>query len=198
MHGDYTVSPGDIVAPGTRIGTEASHGNSSEAHTHVEVQKNGIYVDPRKFDNTAFVTSTGTKDTQHTGKHGDYGSVLSSYNGVQLRMSYYDPGLGGINCDNDCTTMASGEKVAAWTLGQNGIYAAACPQEIPMGTKIRVNEITFKCLDRGSYINCYDIGDYDPAMRSNATLQYCWIDTLGSFGYSYGDLVPANSWGFIK
>jgi hypothetical protein len=204
QHGIYTVSPGDIVAPGVKIGTEASVGNSTGPHTHLSLKKNGVTVNVRDYDGTAIVQSTGTKSLgntsktiQHTGRSGRYGSVLSTYEGVSIRMSHYDPSLGGINCDHDCSTMASGEKVASWVLGQNGKYAAACPQEIPFGTKIRVNGTTFICKDRGGWINAYDIGDYDPAMKRNADTRYFWIDTLGTFGYSYGQLVPAENWGFV-
>lgn len=197
QHGIYTVKPGNIVAPGVQIGTEASIGNSTGAHTHVAIKKNNVAIAANEYDNTAFVAKTGTKSISHTGKSGNYGSVLQSYENVQLSMSHYDPSLGGINCDSDCTTMASGEKVSSWVLGQDGKYAAACPQEWPSGTEIRVDDITFVCKDTGGYINCYNIGDYDPAYKANSTVQHCWIDALGSFGYTYGQLVPSENWGFI-
>lgn len=203
MHGIYTVSPGDIVAPGVRIGSEASIGCSTSPHTDVLVKKNGRTINVAQFNGTAIVQNTGTKSLegtktiQHTGRSGRYGSVLSSYENVGIRMSHYDPSLGGINCDHDCSTMASGEKVANWVLGQNGMFAAACPQEIPFGTKIRVNGTTFICKDRGGWINAYDIGDYDPARKRNAESRYFWIDTLGTFGYSYGQLIAPENWGFV-
>lgn len=198
QHGIYTVTPGTIVAPGVEIGKEANVGNSTGPHTHVSVKKNNTAIAANKYDNTAIIVKTGNKDIQHTSRHGNYGSVLSNYNNVGIRMSHYDPSLGGINCDSDCSTMASGDKVKDWVLGQNGKFAAACPQEWPMRTNIRINKITFVCSDRGSYINCYAPGDYDPALKTTATSSYCWIDALGSFGYDYGELVVPSEWGFIK
>lgn len=196
QHGRYTAEPGSILAPGVQFGTEASIGNSTGPHSHIAIKKNGQTISAVDYDNTALVVETTTKEIVHTGKQGNYGSVLNTYANVSLRMSHYDPSLGGVNCDNDCSTMASGDKVSEWALGKDGMFAAACPQEWPFGTKLRVNGTTFVCRDTGGYINCYNTGDYDPAMKNTAQSNYCWIDTLGSFGYGYGDLV--SDWKFIK
>jgi hypothetical protein len=204
MHGDYSVVPGDIIAPGVQIGTESSIGCSSEPHSHIQVLKNGQVVDPRDHNNTAFLVSTGTKTVSHTGKSGNHGSVLSNYDNVSIAVSHYTPIINGlpvndgVQCDSDCETMASGQKTRDWLLGIDGVYAAACPQEWPFGTRLRINNITFECQDRGGWINCYDIGDYDPAKKEVSTVRHCWIDALSeSFGYTYGELVPPNEWGFI-
>ena len=106
-----------------------------------------------------------------------YTAVPSDY---PLRLSYYDPSLGGINCDHDCTTMASGDKVAAWVNGRNGVYAAACPREWNWrhGARFSVSGLQFECRDTGGWINCYTPGEYDPAMKSVAAQDYCWVDLM--------------------
>ena len=70
---------------------------------------------------------------------------------------------GGINCDSDCSTMASGQKVAAWVNGRDGTYAAACPR-VGVGTRFRLYGRTYECQDRGGWIKARHPGDYDPAM----------------------------------
>ena len=69
-----------------------------------------------------------------------------------MRVSHYDPAAGGINCDSDCSTMASGEKVAAWVNGRDGTYAAARPAEWAFGTRFRLYSRTYECQDRGGWI----------------------------------------------
>lgn len=111
-----------------------------------------------------------------------------------LRLSHYDPALGGTNCDHDCSTMASGDKVADWVGGRNGVYAAACPREWGWhhGKHFYVSGVLFECRDTGGWINCYEPGEYDPAMKTNATLQYCWVDLMTSPLAPYGTLT--NDW----
>jgi len=190
LHGRYTlVTPGDIVIGGvTPIGYNDTIGNSSGCHAHISWHPNPNW-------NPKIYNQTGT--VQHTGRHGNYGSVLSSYDGVKLRVSSYRPSEGGINCDSDCSTMASGDKVASWALGKNGVYAAACPQEWPMRTHFQLEGITYECADRGGYINCYAPGDFDPTLGGHtATDSYCWVDVLGDSGFTYGD--KTDNWRFIK
>lgn len=191
LHGDYSkVKPGDTVVGGiTPIGKNASIGNSTGCHSHIVWHPNqGYYL------------VEGSKSITHTGKQGQYGSVLSDYNGVKLVASNYKPWEGDINCDHDCTTMASGDKVADWVLGQNGIRAAACPQEWAFGTRFWIEGQTYECRDRGGYINCYKKGDYDPAYSSMKDIvyyadeKYCWVDLLGDSGISYGTRI--STWSF--
>ncbi len=59
----------------------------------------------------------------------------SPQSSLPLRISHYDPKLGGINCDSDCSTMASGDNTWSWAGGKNGVYAAACPREWAFGTR---------------------------------------------------------------
>lgn len=200
LHGNYgfenengvfeKIPVGTTVVGGvTPIGTNASNGNSTGCHAHINWKPSDKYIiEGQPLKRT---------DVQHTGQSGNYGSVLTSYDGVKLSMSHYVPTQGGTNCDSDCTTMASGDKVVNWTFGRNGIYAAACPQEWAFGTRFTVAGEVYECRDRGGYINCYDYGDYDPALKENADGQYCWVDLLGdSRGFSYGQRTP--DWDFVK
>lgn len=216
MHGRYSVTPGQRVRQCEPIGAEASIGNSSEPHTHFSVRKDGRLVDPLDLNVEALCRAAplaqqaqpaagarllavaAGRDIVHQGKlaGGNHGSVLGSYYDVGLRMSHYDPAAGGINCDADCSTMASGDKVADWVGGRGGVYAAACPQEWGHGTKFTAGGEVFECRDRGGWINCYAPGDYDPALKRAAESNYCWVDTLGSFGWSYGQMV--TDWNFVK
>lgn len=107
-----------------------------------------------------------------------------------LRISWYDPALGGTNCDSDCSMMASGDKVASWIGGRDGIHAAACPRELGWrhGEQFVINDTVFECRDTGGWINCYDPGEYDPALKQTADRRYCWVDLLGDWGIPYGTL----------
>ncbi len=87
---------------------------------------------------------------------------------VTLYLSYYDPGRGGINCNDDCTTTASGRKVleikddeknkvGQWWDPEEGTAWVACPSQFPFGTTFDVlvpggDEIQFTCIDRGGAI----------------------------------------------
>lgn len=119
-----------------------------------------------------------------------------------LVISNYKPEQGGPNCDNDCSTMASGDKVASWRLGKNGVLAAACPAQWPFGTQFNVEGQIYECRDRGGWINCLGEGQYDPAYSNfynrdyYADTDYCWVDLLGDSGMSYGS--RTTNWGFIK
>ncbi|MCP4424703.1 MAG: M23 family metallopeptidase [Chloroflexi bacterium] len=110
----------------------------------------------------------------------------------RLRLSHYNPSLSGVNCDSDCTTMASGDKVAAWVGGQSGVFAAACPRKWGWshGTRFTVMGAEFECRDTGGWISCYEPGERDKAIanaheRGNLMDQpaiaeepYCWVDTM--------------------
>jgi hypothetical protein len=67
-------------------------------------------------------------------------------------LSWYDPALGGINCDAECAYMGHDTPVAQW-YGR----AAACPPEIPRGAVIRITgshnaDGYWRCLDGGGAV----------------------------------------------
>ena len=63
-------------------------------------------------------------------------------------MSVYDPSLGGINCDGDCTTVATG-LLMDWMYEEAG----ACPAEL-LGATINFPALdhTLQCVDNGEEI----------------------------------------------
>jgi hypothetical protein len=79
---------------------------------------------------------------------------------VQVRVSYYNPALGGINCGawddalGACTSrMASGQRWQDWIEpkpGQPG--ALACPREYPLWSTWTIEGRIYLCLDRGGRI----------------------------------------------
>lgn len=129
-----------------------------------------------------------------------------------LRLSYYNPALGGTNCDSDCSTMASGDKTASWvggrpSVGSGTVYAAACPREWGWhhGTRFTVAGLNFECRDTGGWINCYSPGETDKAIANAhrqgylldqpavAQRNYCWVDLMTPMSVaSYGAL--ASDW----
>jgi len=123
-----------------------------------------------------------------------------------LRLSHYDPVLGGTNCDSDCSIMASGDRVAGWVGGRNGVYAAACPREWGwrIGTRFNVGGNEYECRDTGGWINCYAPGEIDRAIANahnrghlldqpaTAQQRYCWVDLMTDPLAPYGALT--NNW----
>jgi len=71
--------------------------------------------------------------------------VITDYPAV---LSIYDPDDGGINCDGDCTTVATGPLTP-------GMYftSGACPMEL-LGATITFHDIdeTMECVDTGGAI----------------------------------------------
>lgn len=97
---------------------------------------------------------------------------------IQIRVSHYDPKLGGVNCSHfvngQCLShMATGLR---WQDYMN--YAIACPPEWPFHTKLIVAGKTWECLDRGGKIQIVNgIG---------------WVDFLQEKAdYKYGEIVDA-------
>lgn len=96
---------------------------------------------------------------------------------VQVRVSWYYPPLGGINCDTingvqDCLHLANGDEYIYW-VGRG----MACPAEWPFGTQIEIMGQVWECVDRGGAIVAED-GIY-------------WVDLL----YPY---MPLNVyWGAV-
>lgn len=174
LHGDYVVEVGDQVQAGQIIGTENTHGYSDGCHSHVILRANGRLVNWL-----------------------DYQPQFASMD-YPLRISWYDPSLGGTNCDHDCTTMASGDKVASWLGGRGGVFAAACPRSDGWhhGKRFILDGTVYECRDTGGWINCYQPGMYDPALRRQADIAYCWVDLLNGSQYQYGSL--AYDWSLIR
>ena len=100
---------------------------------------------------------------------------------THLKISIYDPNLGGVNCAEPCGMMASGELVADWW-GR----AAACPMDVPFWTVIHIDGVgDFTCLDRGGAI-----------VRGDG---FMWVDLLlhqSDFGKvpAFGTLLPPEMW----
>ncbi len=209
FHGIYTPLVGTTVIGGvTPIGYESSQGNSKVCHSHIVVRPNASYMANASPTLSRKDIVQTNRSFVHSGKPngGNWGSVLSTYNNVDLRISHYVPADGGINCDSDCSTMASGEKVAAW-LGRTNPAAASCPQEWGHNTQFVLEGALFSCQDRGGWINCYKPGDVDPALSTrddfgnvifpyHAESAYCWVDLLQESPYRYGTLV--SNWDFVR
>jgi hypothetical protein len=78
----------------------------------------------------------------------------------------YDPGLGGINCDDDCTTVATGQLL-------DSMYktSGACPVEL-LGATVTFHDIgvEMKCVDTG--------GDIKPAWSERDEQCVVYFDML--------------------
>lgn len=132
LHGSYIVNVGDEVTAGrTLIGYEASEGNSTSCHTHLSLRNEGRLVDPIYLDGRHRLTT------------------LRYVEALPARITNYDPARGGINCDSDCSTTASGVP-AGYNRG-----IVACPAAFPIGTRVEIDGEVYTCLDRGGAI---DIG----------------------------------------
>lgn len=136
LHGNYTVGPGEQVEAGQIVGTEASNGWSTGCHSHV------ILKDASGQMLNFLDWQGGSKGNK------------------PLKISWYDPLLGGVNCDHDCTTMATGVKVTEDRYGRT----AACIREWTGRTVIIPGLGAFECLDRGGAIVEHD--------------GFIWIDLL--------------------
>lgn len=80
------------------------------------------------------------------------GKNKSKNDTILVKISHYDPSLGGVNClnfkDGECLSkMASG---LDWKDYYN--VAIACPPELELGTKIIIEGNEWTCLDRGEAI----------------------------------------------
>jgi hypothetical protein len=113
--------------------------------------------------------------------------TLASFPGSQkpLKISWYDPDLGGINCMDPCDQMATGTKVEEWRYGRT----AAC---VPEWTRARAVIVIpglgrFDCLDTGGAIK--EHGDF------------IWIDLLahrppvpfGTLAHQYSVVVDGRN-----
>lgn len=73
---------------------------------------------------------------------------------VMAALTWYNPMLGGVNCDNSCEWMAAGHPVAEWF-----DRALACPEDYPIGTIFSIEgsrwglaDGEWVCLDRGGRV----------------------------------------------
>lgn len=66
---------------------------------------------------------------------------------LPILLTWYNPQLGGINCDSDCSTMADG---LGWGVGDYGRVAACLPDWL--GGYVTVGGYRLKCRDTGGAI----------------------------------------------
>lgn len=136
LHGDYRVQYSDTIIQGDLLGYESSIGWSTGCHSHVIL----------KDQNGRTLNFLDWQSSQRQTK--------------PLKISWYDPILGGINCDSDCSTMATGAKVTEERYGNT----AACIREWTGRTVVIEGLGEFECLDRGGAIVEHE--------------GYIWIDLL--------------------
>lgn len=164
LHGDWIVDQGMNVRRGQIVGHESNKGYTMNSmgqlcnnrpgcgyHTHIDVKRDGRSVDPRNLG------VSGPIDRQV-----DMVATLQQPSAKPLRISWYDPRRGGVNCDSDCTTMSTGTKVTPERYGRT----AACikPWTDARKTVVIPGLGEFQCLDRGGAIK--EHGDF------------IWIDLL--------------------
>jgi len=96
-----------------------------------------------------------------------------------VKISHYNPALGGVNCANfvngTCISkMSSGKR---W---QDFLdVAIACPVELPFGTRIRIGDEVWECMDRGGAI----------VMEGDVY----WVDQLTEHArYPFGTVIEAK------
>lgn len=131
LHGDYRKTAlGAKVNNGDLLGYESSIGWSTGCHSHVILKDaNGRTLNFLDWQSSAVMVATAKQDKP-------------------LKISWYDPALGGVNCDHDCSTMASGVKVTPDRYGNT----AACIRAW-MGKTVVIEGIgRFTCLDTGGAI----------------------------------------------
>lgn len=148
LHGHYdpALRPGSAVRRGQVIGRAGSEGWSTGCHDHVILRDNGRIVNYLDYAGRQTQTTALTAPRQEK----------------PLKISWYDPALGGINCDSDCTTMASGVKVTPDRYGRT----AACIRPWLGKTVVIAGLGEFECLDTGG------------AIVEHST--YIWIDIMAT------------------
>ena len=136
LHGDYRVQYGDNPIQGDLLGYESSIGWSTGCHSHVIL----------KDQNGRTLNFLDWQSSQRQTK--------------PLKISWYDPQLGGINCMEPCDQMATGVKVTEDRYGKT----AACIADWTGRTVVIPGLGEFECLDRGGAIIEHE--------------GYIWIDLL--------------------
>lgn len=72
---------------------------------------------------------------------------------LPIEVTYYDPALGGINCDGNCGILADGAGWSENDYHENGGRVAACSSEFPTGTVITIYGLgSYVCRDRGCMV----------------------------------------------
>ena len=129
LHGDYFPPVGSDVTKGQPVGKENSHGWATGCHSHVILKVNG-----RTVNYLEYMANNIYRDAA----------------GKPLKISWYDPTLGGVNCAAPCDTMATGAKVTQARYGRT----AACIAEWTAARRVVVipGLGEFQCLDRGGAI----------------------------------------------
>lgn len=157
VHGVYNVAPGDYIRQGDVFGRTDTIGTSTGCHDHLVYWDDGVLgaISDYSWNGFTTVDANGQKP---------------------LIMSSYDPHAGGRNCDNDCTTTASGELVENWW----GAGAACVPEW--MGKTLEIDGKKWKCIDKGGKIV--------------ETTEGYWVDLLTKHSsYIYGQQV--SNWRFV-
>ena len=85
---------------------------------------------------------------------------------VAAKISYYWPPLCGTEQDPDCWNGGNDQTASGYYWHYEGVGRwMACPLQYPFGTEFYINGYIWKCMDRGSMIDCGDDG-------------FCWFDLL--------------------
>ena len=97
---------------------------------------------------------------------------------ILVKVSHYNPALGGVNCAN----FVAGECVSKMSSGKRWQdymdYAIACPVELPFGTRIKIGDEIWECMDRGG------------AIVRNGDVY--WVDQLTEHArYPFGTVIEA-------
>jgi hypothetical protein len=93
---------------------------------------------------------------------------------VQIRVSYYWPRWGGINCDqvngqDECAYTSTGQSVDMW----EG-HGAACVPEWPTGTLIWLDGNEYQCIDTGGAIQYQDGIPWVDFLLPYAPMSHYW------------------------
>lgn len=157
LHGKWTVQRGAQVRRGELVGFEDNYGYTMSNgvlchnrpgcgdHTHLNVRDKLLSTN---VDLSRLLAGDITLGATPGGK--------------PLKISWYDPALGGVNCDHDCTTMASGVRVTPDRYGRT----AACIRSWTAARRVVVipGIGEFECLDTGGKIQEH--------------ADYIWIDLM--------------------
>lgn len=89
---------------------------------------------PQRIEDVRYIVVTATPEPTET------------KNAVAIMSNYYPP-WGGINCNDNCNDIATGESWVGY-VGQ----IVACPTEFPIGTVFHIEGRDYECRDRGGAI----------------------------------------------
>lgn len=123
---------------------------------------------------------------------------------VSIMVSTYDPQAGGVNCNGDCTSTASGRKTI--TMYHDAYCYVAAPPDIPMNTAITFRGTHYIVADRGGRVERRRPGDEEPAanwqnphIKPIVQIEYIWLDFYEKegctdFNEGYGVLVGVGDY----